>query len=513
MKIHLLRCLVFLLLLSLTACETPNRPYWLSPSNPCDLANRGNKKVKALVPFEEYERKPGPTENPYHSNLRVIEFDEQGDLWTKHHQLRSAIEMLQKTAPQKPPLLIVFIHGWHNIANPFGDEPCLPTKNWLSPHYRKNSSFDFWMFNKLLKDLEEKKYDGKKVSDRRTVCGVFVGWRGLSQSHLFDATLAGWAWRYLGFYSRKAAADRIAEGPLVTVLKELAARTRARDGNVVFIGHSFGGRILERAISQMLPAVNTDETKRLLFPADLVLLVNPASDALYTRRLRQNFPYADEKKDARWEAPLIVSVTSKSDSANRDLYPTGQTIGTHFGLLRGDFRMFHDSGNKTGDKEKFRLQHDYVTTPSGFSPALITHKIVPEKAKEISDNQHAFEWNMEHCKVEDKTLTFRIDKPSGPSHSLHDGGSLPRGAAQVPQYQFTIKPESKSKPWIDQGAYEYWVLQTPDEILKGHDGGRENGGIFVFHTVDFFAALYKACVSDNRRAEFVSAAGKEKKSP
>ena len=54
------------------------------------------------------------SDNQPYRNLRAIEFDEQGDLFDRR-QRSSALSMIRSA---KDPLLIVFIHGWHNNAAP-----------------------------------------------------------------------------------------------------------------------------------------------------------------------------------------------------------------------------------------------------------------------------------------------------------------------------------------------------------------------------------------------------------
>ncbi len=122
---------------------------------------------------------------------------------------------------------MIFIHGWHNNARP--------------------DNGNLQSFNQLLKQL------AKRVNTEDTeVMGVFIGWRGLAIERQWDKTGIGWLARHLTFYSRKDDTDLVAGIPLTKSLYSLASEAHARGGRVIFIGHSFGGRILEKALAQAI---------------------------------------------------------------------------------------------------------------------------------------------------------------------------------------------------------------------------------------------------------------------
>lgn len=83
----------------------------------------------------------------------------------------------------RKPLLVVFIHGWQNNAEP--------------------GNGNLQSFNQLLKQL------AKRANTADTeVIGVFIGWRGLAIERQWDKTGIGWVARHLSFYSRKFAGPR-----------------------------------------------------------------------------------------------------------------------------------------------------------------------------------------------------------------------------------------------------------------------------------------------------------------
>ena len=61
----------------------------------------------------------------------------------------------------------------------------------------------------------------------------------------------------------------------------------AKGGRLIFIGHSFGGRILEKALAQAIVGQTSAYPRiKVTLPADLTLLINPASEAITAPRLR-----------------------------------------------------------------------------------------------------------------------------------------------------------------------------------------------------------------------------------
>lgn len=92
----------------------------------------------------------------------------------------------------------------------------------------------------------------------------------------------------LSFWDRQEAVSRIAQGAVREVLEEVhvwrysgtrPGETLVGPGRrLIVLGHSFGGALTFRALSQSLFGIVAD-TKALRPPADLVLLINPALSA------------------------------------------------------------------------------------------------------------------------------------------------------------------------------------------------------------------------------------------
>lgn len=169
MPAALLRYLALVFLLA--GCSTPNAQYQMDPGT-------------VAVARSDYH------EGTSKYRLRAVEFDEQGLRWS-NAQRASALAAI-RDAP-RPPLVIVFIHGWHHNASP--------------------KDTDLISFDRLLAKLAD-----NRAAVGADIVGVYIGWRGLSAPRETDFT---GVLRYLSFYSRKHATDRLAGIGLTQTLYDL----------------------------------------------------------------------------------------------------------------------------------------------------------------------------------------------------------------------------------------------------------------------------------------------------
>ena len=393
----LLRCVVLPLVIA--GCATPNQPY-----QPAGLA-----KVK---PSKLYE------DNTPYEKLSAIEFDEQGDIW-KPAQVSAVRSSIQKST--RKPLLVVFIHGWHNNAHP--------------------GNGNLQSFNQLLKQLAKRANTGDTE-----IVGVFIGWRGLAIERQWDKTGLGWLARHLSFYSRKNDTDLVAGIPLTKTLYSLASEAHARNGQVVFIGHSFGGRVLEKAMAQaIIGQTASDSEAKAILPADLTLLINPASEAITARRLKlalQNWSQP---------SPAIISVTSVGDTDTS----TWWSLGMSAALLTKSrtYRSYNDGSH----------QKEYVVKTAGHSPILLDRQITRLEPQSSPPDEDATKWNFQHA----TTSSFLSKKTWW----------------QIQEVR------SSSTPFImnEHHARGYWVMSAPKEIIADHND------VFNESAIELFAALFKIC--------------------
>jgi len=174
--------------------------------------------------------------------LGHVEIDDQGEL-IRFEQLRQVTEKIKAESKSEPLLLLVYIHGW----------------NRNSSASKVSGGGDLIRFRKMLEELGE-------ARGRRTM-GVFVSWRGRSLS-TFPLGV--------DYYHRHAAARRVGGVAGAEVLHEIGAVARGANSRneIVMLGHSLGGAVLESAMAESIAAKVAMETargralKREDFPAD-----------------------------------------------------------------------------------------------------------------------------------------------------------------------------------------------------------------------------------------------------
>ena len=138
-------------------------------------------------------------------------------------------------------------------------------------------------------------------------------------------------------------------------------------------------------------------------PADLVLLLNPATEALSAQHLinamcsTQNIGEQvknDEQqlkkligKSARLGRPWIVSVTSKNDKATKYAFPFGVAVSRFFRLAPD--RNNEGDRQTVGDCSKvFGEYRELVTRTAGHHGAIQSHKVVDMKKSELTNKNN-----------------------------------------------------------------------------------------------------------------------------
>ncbi|MBV8200496.1 MAG: hypothetical protein JOZ15_07715, partial [Acidobacteria bacterium] len=165
--------------------------------------------------------------------LSIIELDDHGELWSRS-QLNSALGVINEAQGRTGgpgAIVIVFVHGWENNAS-HGNED--------------DKNGNLYEFKKTLTRVRELEVQSTAPNEiPRNVAGVYVAWRGES-IHPIPGL------QQTSFYNRYNTARRVAASPapteaILSVLKVGNANKRSR---TVVIGHSFGGLIVEKALSQ-----------------------------------------------------------------------------------------------------------------------------------------------------------------------------------------------------------------------------------------------------------------------
>ncbi|MGA8532432.1 MAG: hypothetical protein WB622_22095 [Acidobacteriaceae bacterium] len=331
-------------LLLLQGCQVPLQPYRLQ------------HPAIAIAP----QPRTGPAVTPVKTDqdciaatapicLAFLEIDDMGEFWDKG-ELDTALSVIRRANRDGhgDPVVLTFVHGWKNNAAP------------------DNSNVAG--FEVALQDIYA------RLQGKRSVIGIYIGWRG----NLIRPT-----WpvaQQMSYYNREAAATRIPSASLSSALTQIAVRTHENPRALaIFIGHSFGGLLLERAISEAtaseiaqanlyaqeaaaLPAGSAEAAEKLRLAdaapdarGDLVIFINPAGAATEAKPMldfltENSYRYqpflargssaeaASSSGAAPDDRPLFVSLTSKGDLATKVAVPIGHALPLLRFKMAGSFR-------------------------------------------------------------------------------------------------------------------------------------------------------------------------------
>jgi hypothetical protein len=313
--------------------------------------------------------------NPHNSvvvgggyKVAFVEFGEQGS-YQDTSQLRNAIELVQNT---NKPLVITYVHGWQNNAE----------------------SGDVQRFSGLLSRLNR----APAIRDAGfNVVGVYMAWRGkLTPVPVLQE---------LSFWNRKATAERLASNydcyDAIGAISEAARKYHAAHGQyTILLGHSFGGLIVERSVAHAINAeIHGHADADRSMPADLMIVVNPASDSILARQIVAAL-YSRKTENAR---PLFVSITSTGDWATGTFFP----IGTGLASMTKGFNKVPAPGANGA----MRNEREFYTSTPGHNEMLI-NRVTLNLHKTIASPQGhpALETNLEHNLSAD---VFTLDGSNG----------------------------------------------------------------------------------------------------
>ena len=395
--------------------------------------------------------------------LAVLEFGEFGSYADPSMaQKEDDIKLLRNT-PR--PLLVMYIHGWHNNV----------------------TSRDVDRFKGFLSRLSEAR---DITTNHLNIVGIYFAWPGESLSVPVLNTFT--------FWDRKRAAERIASNDdCLDAIEQLSHAARDHGPSYTFlIGHSFGGLIVERTVAHTLRTLQGNQNIRP--PWDLALILNPASDSILARQIvsslqglytydgRQSFVPQGGGPAIPENQPAIVELQSENDTATAVTFPVGSSLGS---ILGG-----HWAWNKvpiprgaTGDAPGNNVSERqfYLSTP-GNSRYLINYSIVHVDAPIPKDVRDAFDANLRNNPVN------RIFYTSAPRDSETAATAALHGAA-APN-----SPISNWKAWqiryagsVDPIAYggnarvPFWIVRVPSDIIDNH------GGIWSDNNMALMAAIFR----------------------
>lgn len=331
-------------LLLMQGCQVPLRPYRLQhPAIAIAPRAQSGRAITSVKTDQDCVAATVPI------CLAFLEIDDMGELWDKV-ELDTALGVIRRANKDAhaDPVVLTFVHGWKNNA--------------------AQDNANVAGFEVALQDLYE------RLQGKRPVIGVYIGWRG----NLIRPT-----WpvaQQFSYFNREAAATRIPGASLSSALTQIAMRTHENPRALaIYIGHSFGGLLLERAISEAtaseiaqaaiyaqeaeeLPAGSAEAAEKLRLAsaatdgrADLVIFINPAGAATEARPMLDflvnnsyryepfttggaaaGVPSSDSANTA--DRPLIVSLTSTGDLATKVAVPIGHALPVLGFKAAGSFR-------------------------------------------------------------------------------------------------------------------------------------------------------------------------------
>jgi hypothetical protein len=383
--------------------------------------------------------------------LSFVEFDDQGIPYTRpsdgHNQMDALFDRMQVESSQRDLCIIIFVHGWkHNAA---ADD---------------TNVNDFRILLAQVAKMEA----ALPITSQREVFGIYAGWRGLS----LHATPVD---ENLTFWTRKAAAERVAQGSIRALLARAKAFRDALDSGdwpsgqphhtrMLTIGHSFGGLIVYSAVAEYLTdqaaalevessigvsalkgQSAAEEKKKVAGYGDLVVIINPAIEATRYEPIQELLGTRPPRGFAPWQPPVFIEVTSigdangSGDSATGTIFPIGRFFNTIAQYVAGSFRPG---------------EYSEALTAFGHYPDFWTHFLTnTNPAATNAETLSPSEPNKECQHLREFNKKYRPD------------GYLVKGWTRTYDSgaQLRALGESKSDP-----NNPYWVIRADPSIILDH---------------------------------------------
>ena len=268
--------------------------------------------------------------------LAFVEFDDEGQAF-KRDQILAAEQTIQAQRKKYGTVVtILFIHGWKNNAS--------------------DASPNVIGFRGFLQQFQPQLPGVGLV-------GVYFGWRG--------GTTNASVIKELTYWNRRDTATYIPGSNMSEALFRVARATKDADysgkSRLIVVGHSFGGLVLERTVTQHLTRQLAENSGIEHPAADLLVFVNEAAAATEAIQLLNMLHSLYPEKRPLF--PAIVSITSQGDTATEFILPVGQGAS----LLKHSLRAY--GGNYDPDPFGITNQRTYYLRSATHIPELQSHVV------------------------------------------------------------------------------------------------------------------------------------------
>jgi hypothetical protein len=443
-----------------TIPKTPDLPAD-SPQLPTGLhcasvANAAGTSPTRLQPYSKTTAKLGLV--PGRPCLAFIEFDEFGEPGVKDDhgrstQVDSALALISRAMeddPQHQPVILTFIHGWKHNAG-FEDTNVQGFEETLNYLYK-----DFYG-----PQPNNPAYQG------HVVVGIYIAWRGDVVSKYWNVQ------RQISVYNRESAAMRVGGAAVSDTLMRIShlahppgSQRDSSQAMLIFVGHSFGALILERALTPAFihlidrerdgPEADVPATL-----ADLVIYVNSAAaateakpmlDYLAAEGVTYRVPTSPGAPPTI-DKPLFLAVSSSADAAVGNLLPIEHYGSAIFYDLAGSFRPVDplscfDPATGAHSVDRTHSQKDFWVKAAGHMDAVQSH--------ELKEWIHTAPGPIDVCPA--------LEAGAYATYSLKDPATnKPTRCYQIERRGFgerSVPPPCNGTP--------YWIIQTDKTLIPDH---------------------------------------------
>jgi len=414
------------------------------------LADAKGQPPKRLTPAGDAVSGPNAGSGPC---IAFVEYNDKGKHYhDQEDQIESAAALVQKAIdddPQHQPIIVGFVHGWKHNATPGkgGHEGITEwppeDSNIQGLEHVLNYLYRCYYADPHINStclIGQRSTAGANVQGH-VVVGIYFGWYGADISPYWPVA------QQISVYSRGGEADKVAQAAALS--RDLARLSHIahpspkpeHEPMFVLVGHSFGARLLEQAITEPMETRIMQQIKEPSLPtfADLVLYVNsaaPAKDGMDMLQFlaKHKVSYNKTGGDSSPE-PLLAAITTPADAAT----------GIAFTLANAPISWFHGGE---------------VSVSVGYDPVTGKPRIVQE------DQAKLFRNTLGHLQ---EFQSHSVNAVPVASEAACKGVAPGTFYYWVPGHCFQVVPATpltnESFRW---NGTPYWVISTDQVIIPDH---------------------------------------------